>query len=489
MLWDLCGQDSEEFTLSATDPLPNAHHPCRLTIFAFLWASQAVEHQEFFAGSLRVNSFSGWTLTILAMATLLWPGSLPLFTGMLAISVVNNVSFWPHVSNHILLESIINVTILLAIARTYAFRRTTEVSTREAIFHRFDSVIRAMLVLLYYFAFISKLNEGFLDPDVSCVATMYRNLSSKLAFLPDGSWTPVMTIWLTLFVEAAIPILLTFRRTRSFAIFLGLPFHYLLGMVGHRTFSAEIYALYGLFCMESLVYWVAGAQRFIQERVTKQRRHLFPKLVRVAVLAYSVLVITELTLKSAPVSRAAQAAWALWSLALAVVYVWAIVSSRASRADSSDLSGRPGPGMLWLMFVVILLNGSTQYLGLKTQTNFTMYSNLRTEGGVNNHLFMPALHPFSYQDDLVDVLESDLPALQKYVDDDLWITHFEFQRIVSETTRDFQVKYRRGDEERRFQLRQGVNTDPALYRKHPLWQAKLLYFRPVDKAENPRCQH
>ena len=47
-----------------------------------------------------------------------------------------------------------------------------------------------------------------------------------------------------------------------------------------------------------------------------------------------------------------------------------------------------------------------------------MFSNIRTEGTGNNHLFVPRLRLFGYQDDLVEILESNDRQLQQYVSDE-----------------------------------------------------------------------
>ncbi len=67
-----------------------------------LWACQALVHQEFYSSWLSQNSPWGWIVTAFALATLVRPSSLWLFTGMLASSVVYNFLEWPFVVNHIL---------------------------------------------------------------------------------------------------------------------------------------------------------------------------------------------------------------------------------------------------------------------------------------------------------------------------------------------------------------------------------------------------
>jgi hypothetical protein len=165
---------------------------------------------------------------------------------------------------------------------------------------------------------------------------------------------------------------------------------------------------------------------------------------------------------------------------------------RMLAARTAPVPAPCAPPFRWLyaMLALVLLNGASQYLGLKTENAFTMYSNLRTEGGYNNHLFLPALRLATWQDDLVEVLETDDPELQGYADREEWITYFEFRRLTSTTPRDFEVRYRRnGGEARWFRKRSGSGSDRELATPHPLLAEKLLSFRPVSRRERPLCAH
>ena len=68
--------------------------------------------------------------------------------------VVAKVAKWPFVVNHILLESVVNSTILVAIAVTVARRRFTDtekdVSFRDEVFDRFAPVVRSMVVVMFW---------------------------------------------------------------------------------------------------------------------------------------------------------------------------------------------------------------------------------------------------------------------------------------------------------------------------------------------------
>jgi hypothetical protein len=152
------------------------------------------------------------------------------------------------------------------------------------------------------------------------------------------------------------------------------------------------------------------------------------------------------------------------------------------------------PTFRWLYatLALVVLNGTSQYLGLKTETAFTMYSNLRTEAGYNNHLFLPALRVAGFQDDVVEVLETDLPELERFVGGEEWVTWFEFRRLTSAAKREFRVRYRRnGGEERWFHSGNGHAPagDPELAERHGLLAGKLLRFRAVSRRELPLCAH
>lgn len=185
---------------------------------------------------------------------------------------------------------------------------------------------------------------------------------------------------------------------------------------------------------------------------------------------------------------------------VATVYVLAIHRGIFRETNSTVSFRTAAPGYLWLMVGFIAINGLAPYLGLKTETSAAMYSNLRTEGGTNNHLFMPALRLTGYQDDLVEITQSDHPVLsglikRPYLKDrhleprKLLITYFELQRIVSETDYDFSVSNVRDGAAKTFVQRDGIPSDSALAARQSLLERKLLLFRPVFAGDVSYCQH
>lgn len=88
-----------------------------------------------------------------------------------------------------------------------------------------------------------------IEPSKTCVADLYGELSRLFSIFP---WPSPQTIarpalLITLIVEGGIPVLLLFRRTRPFAVILGMLFHFVLGLSGFFSFSATMMAMLMLF--------------------------------------------------------------------------------------------------------------------------------------------------------------------------------------------------------------------------------------------------
>ena len=356
-----------------------------------------------------------------------------------------------------------------------------------------------MLILMYYFAVLAKLNTDFLNAEFSCVTKMYHeDVLRRFPFLPDGSWVDALSIWATVIIELLIPVFFTFRRTQVWAMAIGLPFHLMLGIIEHRTFSGIAYSLYGLFIIDQLAARVDIWKRAWWDGVSPTRQRAIYRGVSFVVIAFCGGMILAFKTGNYQISqemlepyRLAWMAWGLWMLFILASYARPMLDRFSGELGTrlpEDLKPRV-PAFLWLMIPLVVLNGMSQYLGLKTQTSFTMYSNLRTEGYSNNHLFMPAWRLLGHQDDLVDLVATDHPEIQQYIDHEQRLTYFELRRFASETDDDFTVTYIRNGKRHLFAKKDGQGNDPELVKKHPLLVAKLLFYRPVAKGDHMGCQH
>jgi hypothetical protein len=165
------------------------------------------------------------------------------------------------------------------------------------------------------------------------------------------------------------------------------------------------------------------------------------------------------------------------------------LSQGLAAPDRASRARLRGPAWLWVIPSLVLLNGLNPYLGLRTQLSFSMFSNLRTEGGISNHLFMPRLLSLgAYQEDLVEILTADDPDLAEFPRRQLLLPYFEFHRLVSGLD-DVSVTYLRGGERHTFECSSGQCNDAELARPPSGLGARLLYFRPVDKGPRMLCRH
>ena len=368
---------------------------------------------------------------------------------------------------------------------------------RAAIIDRSAPVLCVSMIVMYYFAVLAKLNAGFFDANQSCVVVMFDDLVRRFPLIPNNALTHNLAIGGTIIVELAIPVLLTFKRTQWIAVLLGLGFHVMLGLIGHRTFSGLAFAVYALFLLPGITGVVNDLRNWLDSKVGARTLGFARIALRVVAAMVALLIVGAEwagryrdALGPVKIYQIPWLIWILWSLAVALLYCFSV--KRYSSVDTSgpDLPSHYRPGFLWLLVPLVFLNGSSQYLGFKTETCFTMYSNLRTEGGVNNHFFMPALRLANYQDDLVQITETDYSLLQKnYLDKEMYITAFEFQRILSNATEDLNVRFVFREEQQEINIKAGVPNEHPLCAYQNPFLAKILTFRPVPQSNGSPCQH
>jgi hypothetical protein len=482
-----------------------------LTIFSFLIACQALIHQETFRDWVHYADPVGWLLTFSLVLLLVRPWSLLLLMGALTLNLVNSWLHLPYGVNHLLFEDLINLTILTAIlavlfqrwrAGTLDWRTFNSREMRKEIFDMFVPVVRIGVILLYFFVTLAKLNIDFFDPVISCAAGMYRDITPAGINLSDPlfAWTPTAAVWGTILAEGGIPILLLFKRTRTLAIVSGLFFHLLLGFHPHQgvySFTAMMYMLYFLFTGEGFTATVNAQLNQLVDWLRKRgslRQYLIGAVILGAVFAVSLFFIAvgymldwfELGANT----RIGFWFWLVWALAIIAFYLYIFWKTPAEeRSFSAPLF--PNRGLLWIFVVLILINGFMPYFGFKTETSFAMFSNLRTEELRTNHFFMPTgLHIADYQQDLVEITDTDHPTFEYYQENHLLLTRFEFERLLHDIQEDFSVScdcYGTSlDITKEDGVLSGHRAEEMSYT--PLL-GRFFLFRPVSQADQMPCSH
>ena len=444
-------------------------------------------------------SFSWWmglvSGQVLLGATLLLfflPRSVCALSTFLVASLVYWYQRLPFVPNHIFFEILVHVgmlgTIMVVVVTRWGKEKEACHDLGDSIYERIRPVVIASLIIMYLFTVLHKLNWDFLNPAVSCAVSMHKELASVVPFVPSDEWTFWPTIVGTLAIELLIPLGLWWRPTRMLAVVLGLFFHWFLALHPHGgiySFSHLLYALYAVFLFSSKDHpcelW-SGMPRW---------GGIVIKLLAVTIFGSGIFLQMQ-AYKTGQGFLVANAIgfyiWLLFAGFMASTYAAHFYLNPSRRLTAPEFCSM---GCLWIFPVLVFLNGACPYLSLKTTTAFSMFSNIRTEVNANNHLFMPRLKLFGYQDDLVMITESNDRQLRQYAKTKDLIAWFEFQRIVASRKRaDLFVRYSRNGVQATLERKNKEKRNEGQLMKHPWYLAKFLVFRPIGRLDKPMpCRH
>jgi len=375
----------------------------------------------------------------------------------------------PIVYNHWYVVALANIGVVLSALVAVARPRLPGEGGMHHVLPAFLPAARWYLVVLYFLTGWHKLNHDFLTPDISCASTLLDQMGARLGGITFPPLLHVAAIAFTLVVELGVPIALLFVRSRTPAVLLALVFHMAMAVAGYARFSAAGVAL--LLC-------------FVTPAV--HRRILAPSLLGDSRQRAFVLVGLLASTLIAPVG---EVTWLVAQVMLTVWIGWVVLQARATATLRAPLHQ---PGDAWLPFAaptLLLLSGMAPYLGLQTDRAVSMYSNLRTEGGVTNHLVVPsAWQPFPYQRDLATVLTAEGRQLLVLEETGLAVPFEELRARVTEgiarAEGPFPITYRRGGVVYRVA---DARHDSLLAPPVSRLQRKLLRFRPIEEVGPRRC--
>lgn len=484
--------------------------PDRLTAFSFLWAIAVLFHVG--KWNLWLHSPSTFILAASAGFLLLKPSSLPRLITVLVIQLTDSVIHMPWIPNHWLFTTIVNLSILAAFAAQYIKYKGFNYS-RDAFYNTFAPLVRVEMILLYFIAFFHKLNADWLDPEFSCGSKLYALMTGGADFLQNPLLVEPLGIYAPLAFELAIPLFLIIPRLRIAGIIIALVFHFILGIQEYFNFSAIMFALLFLFApanfMNTFQEWRdfsavgKACNKFVTTEIFRKLKIFLPPVVyfiAAVLFVYSLfryqintpsIQIRELSVISRErLYYLYLALWWIYGVGVSALFITLALRIKPVWSGMKQFF-LPGYKILMLLPLLVIINGMSPYLGLKTQTSWSMFSNLRTEGGKTNHiLFDEPFYIADFQNDLVEIVESSDPALQAVKNSGYFFPYFEFRRYMSTKKirdgEDFEVIYRRGG------IQRSVRTpgdDPELFEPYNPITAKLLYFRPVWKGEGSVCQH
>ena len=449
-------------------------------VFAFLLAAGVLFH------NFQLGDWHVWSRTTVLSCVSLWvmlrPGDARRFLLLAALFGASFAIDLPFVVNHWMFVALALATIPLVMLVDRRGRAWLD--SGGLLYQRIAPVLRCQVILLYAFATLHKANHAFIDPERSAAVGMYNTLADTVPFLPQAEWLEGPVIYGTLVIEGLLAVLLLVRRTRIAALGLAVAFHVVLAVAGHVAFSGFAFALLWPFAPADMPKRFVrvrqqspGCQRLSHatEAIARSPRTL-PILCAVY-LTVSLVHTTDLI--GGPwfgylINHGALALYLLYALTLTMLTLLCLRVASIPRLSNHAL--RPDHPLLWLGVAVVFLNGMCPYLGLKTQSSFSMYSNLQTEGDRWNHLFMPqALRVFGYQDKVVHIRRSSDPRLQKDAREKTGWVPFEFRRYLGSRP-EVSVVYQIDGVVREVTR---TGDDAELSTRPNLILRKLLWFRPV----------
>lgn len=375
-------------------------------------------------------------------------------------------------------------------------------------YDRIAPVLRVAVLIMYVWAVVQKLNWDYFNTDVSCAAQLHKEIAVYFGGLvPTAPWALMTAAVGSLVFELGIPLLLFSKKTRYIGFIAAIGFHLWLSIhpaAGIFSFTSLILALLIFFLPLS---WGAQLQGIWNRQLhwlgkgDVARGREIARVIVVGVFFVTLIIQGTLYLTIArsyevfhTANRIGFFAFFVWGCWIGACY---LIAGRKARGENASFPNRARLSLAWFGLIPILLNGASPWLGGRTQTSFSMYSNLRSEGA-GNHFFLKRVDLFKLQTDIIDVRESapnilgpsNRPrGIQQFANiGHHLIPWFEFRRLVSEMDGDFEVTYVRKDEELTLGRKNGENYgDPAAFETLPLLQRKFLWFRRLQDLDGPMC--
>jgi hypothetical protein len=447
---------------------------------------------------------------------------------------------FPGVPNHANITIYCNI--LMIVAMIYSFARSRVFATDNDYFEMIRPALRASLILIYCLAGFHKLNSDFFNPQVSCAGAMLSKMlevgsivtssifSASAAFvLAAGAlfilWkrisgtylvTSRILVYILLLILCAgvvlygallfldIPdlviaivlatavftvlwelvggLLLAIPKFQAPMLLVFVTMHAVLAMIGFNDFSVLAFALLFTF-VPSSYYQVMNS--YVNLRSPPLRIHRAHAYFVINLLG-AMLVVGVLSAHTLYIQLVSGLSFIL----AALIFTWPILSMIFSSSPRPVWGGVPVlnrhmPKFMFVFLVLLFLYGTTSYLGLRTTGNFTMFSNLRTEGTSSNHLLLGSnpIKVWGYQEDVVRFVEiRDASRLEEKS-----LPVVEFRKRIAEWTQAGQTVPVELEYRGETYSTEDIIKDPVWRTETRNWEMMLLDFRAIQPEGPNQC--
>lgn len=369
---------------------------------------------------------------------------------------------WPFNANHL---NFILISNLYLLSRIFG---KAEWNLREVL-----NFLMICLGVVYLWAAFHKMNWDYLNPVTSCSNHIFDRLLGRIG-VKENTMRASLPV-LSIVFEFLIGFGLIVYRARKLAIAASLIFHLALVWSNFVNFASVPLVLFMLYVLRS-----AQDQKSEYEDKIKELIVLYIQL-QFAAFAIGAL---KLKVQGIPLSYFLSAGiWTGISFMFVRGYLGYEIKMFKPVFHRSFLS--------FIAFICFL--GAQIYLGLGTSNSFSMFSNLRTEGYVQNHILVPKeLRIFGYQNDVyfVDsILRRYTRVIGGFPQAELGGVPLEYYRVYNQWLKTVPLPEpfllrKEGDMESHKAI-DLLPPDPSPYN---LLEMKLFHFRPIQYSGANRCR-
>ena len=466
---------------------------------------------------------------------------------------------FPDVANHVNLIIYLNIALIVGGIYSYFLSRdrsSSSDSQDEEYFEMMLPILRVSLMLVYFLAGFHKFNQDFFNPQVSCARDFLLRIISviELEFLglPLCLWLTIILLitfwhlfaykltivnrnkpltfallitiiplaWLvsvivqtdTNLLSSLLPLLsfltaivvvtweilggllLTIAKLQLPILLFSLLMHLILAPIGFVDFGALAISLLLTFIPHDYYQLLLKNIHITILGSTINRLHAY------FLFNTSAGIFAGINYLFYPLPNLKVFTGFLFYIAVIILIypLFAVVLLPASQRPIwkgvSVVNARM-PKFMLLFPLFLLTFGFSSYLGLGTAGNFSMFSNLKTEGITSNHFLLSnnPLKFFNYQEDIVEIHgafneEGEYLTLNNLPLQSYYLPMVEFKKLIYDLTKDnrkiaIEFKY----QDKVYQTRDIIN-DPVWKTFQQNWEMKLMNFRLISPVEPNECK-